>query len=327
MSCPNLTLLTVDPQILKEAILFIHSINYSNKTFPLKYLHLRYTNNVFLNMAAVMFPALTNMRLEEPVNNVCESLVKFKKLENLNIGWYSRLTEYPEQLKCSFERLTTLTLRNPMIHGFFDFVFLRNLGNWCVNLETFTVAIYTDSLQAQSSTFTSNQRIHPMEPFFPKLKSLMFEGDISIKMIETFLMAVRTLEKLSIYVHGFNFSSGMMDQLLLNLVKNGNLDKLEYLQCYHWEMSLETLLYLIDQSSLRTIWGLNLLDMTEESKETIRSHIRKNNLSISLCDGLAPDPTFGLQFLDKKLGRQIDRLHEHAHQLEMEHILVELSLL
>lgn len=278
-------------------------------------------------MAAVMFPALTNMRLEEPVNNVCESLVKFKKLENLNIGWYSRLTEYPEQLKCSFERLTTLTLRNPMIHGFFDFVFLRNLGNWCVNLETFTVAIYTDSLQAQSSTFTSNQRIHPMEPFFPKLKSLMFEGDISIKMIETFLMAVRTLEKLSIYVHGFNFSSGMMDQLLLNLVKNGNLDKLEYLQCYHWEMSLETLLYLIDQSSLRTIWGLNLLDMTEESKETIRSHIRKNNLSISLCDGLAPDPTFGLQFLDKKLGRQIDRLHEHAHQLEMEHILVELSLL
>ena len=155
----------------------------------------------------------------------------------------------------------------------------------------------------------------------------MFEGDIAIKLIETCLFAIKKLEKLSIYVHGFNFNSGVMDQLILNLVKNGHFSQLQYLQCYYWEVSLETLLYLIDQSSLRTIWGLDLLNMTEESKETIRNHIRKNNFNINLFDGLAPDPSFGLQFLDKKMCKQVDRLHEYTHQLELENMLIELSLL
>ena len=103
----------------------------------------------------------------------------------------------------------------------------------------------------------------------------MFEGDISIFLIETILFAVKNLEKLSIYVHGFNFSSGVLDQLLLNLVKNGNLTNLKYLQCYHWEVSLETLLYLIDQSfHLQTVWGLNMLTLCDKSKDTIKNHIR-----------------------------------------------------
>ena len=327
MSCPHLTLLTVDSHLMKAGINYLETVNHANKTFPLKYLHLRLTNSVTLDSAAKLFPSLTTLRLEEPVNTVFESLEKFEKLHSLTMSWYGWITSYPVQVQNSFENLKVLNLRNPKIQGFFDFDFLKSLGNWCLNLECLTIAIYTESLQQQGSTFNSTRRISPIETFFPKLKTLMFEGDIAIKLIETCLFAIKKLEKLSIYVHGFNFNSGVMDQLILNLVKNGHFSQLQYLQCYYWEVSLETLLYLIDQSSLRTIWGLDLLNMTEESKETIRNHIRKNNFNINLFDGLAPDPSFGLQFLDKKMCKQVDRLHEYTHQLELENMLIELSLL
>ena len=114
-------------------------------------------------------------------------------------------------------------LRNPRIMGI-DFTFLRNIGKWCVNLEGLTIALYSEVF------LTSAQRIPDRDVFFPKLKSLMFEGDISIYLIETVLFAVKRLERLSIYVHGFNFSAGALDSLLLNLVKTGNLAQLRYLQ-------------------------------------------------------------------------------------------------
>ena len=114
--------------------------------------------------------------------------------------------------------------------------------------------------------------------------------------------------------------------MYINLVSRSKLSNST--QCYHWEVSLETLLYLIDQSGhLRTIWGLDMLALGDADKETVRSHVRKNNLNIEMFDGLAPEPGFGLEFLDKKLSKRFDRLHEYNHQMELENILVELNLL
>lgn len=321
MALPNLSLLVIDPHLLKEAIKFLHSVNVHSKTFSLRYMHLRFTSKDFLYTVADMFPKLSTLRLEEPSKDVSQSLSQIRTLDNLTLSCYAWNTINEIQMKTSLENLRVLMLRNPKIMGI-DINFLKNLGKWCVHLESLTIALYSEVF------LTSSQRISTRDVFFPKLKCLMFEGDISIFLIETILFAVKNLEKLSIYVHGFNFSPGVLDQLLLNLVKNGNLTNLEYLQCYHWEVSLETLLYLIDQSVyLRTVWGLNMLTLCDKSKETIKNHIKKNNLNIDIFDGLAPEQTFGLEFFDQKFSRKFDRLHEYNHQIELENILMELNLL
>ena len=322
ISLHNLNLLLIDPHLLKEAINFLYNVNFSSKSFPLKYLHLRFTNKDFIGMVKDLFPNLCSLRLEDPNKDILQGLSEMKSVENLTLSCYAWLSLNEIQLKASLENLKILTLRNPKILGI-DMKLMKDIGNWCRELHTLTIAVYNNEGFVNTSHRISNKEI-----FFPKLKSLMFEGDVSIELIETFLSAIRDLEKISIYVHGFNFAPGVMDQLILQLVKCGNLAKLRYIQFYHWEVSLETLLYLIDQSiHLHTIWGLDLLTLSDESKTTIKDHIKKNNLNINIFDGLAPEPTFGLEFLDKRFSRQADRLYEYAHQLELENILIELNLL
>lgn len=93
---------------------------------------------------------------------------------------------------------------------------MKDIGNWCRELHTLTIAVYNNEGFVNTSHRISNKEI-----FFPQLKSLMFEGDVSIELIETFLSAIRDLEKISIYVHGFNFAPGVMDQLICSLSNVG----------------------------------------------------------------------------------------------------------
>ena len=172
---------------------------------------------------ADLFPGLGSLRLEEPSKDVSQALATMSSVETLTLSCYAWTSINEAQMCTSLENLKVLTLRNPRIMGI-DFTFLRNIGKWCVNLEGLTIALYSEVF------LTSAQRIPDRDVFFPKLKSLMFEGDISIYLIETVLFAVKRLERLSIYVHGFNFSAGALDSLLLNLVKTGNLAQLRYLQ-------------------------------------------------------------------------------------------------
>ena len=45
-----------------------------------------------------------------------------------------------------------------------------------------------------------------------------------------------------------------------------------------------------DQMSVSRIWGLDLLMMNPAGVTTIRDHIRKNNLNITVHDGISPEP-------------------------------------
>ena len=48
--------------------------------------------------------------------------------------------------------------------------------------------------------------------------------------------------------------------------------------------------YLCQAQQLTTVWGLNLLSLTDSARQTIERHIVKNNLNISLHHGVAPEP-------------------------------------
>ena len=321
VSLKHLNLLLIDPHLIREAIRYLKTINVHSKTFHLKYLHLRYASKDFMTTVVDTFPHLSQVRLEDPNKEVLQPLSEMSSLEDLTLSCYAWVSFNELQLKSTVENLRVLTLRNPKILGI-DINLLKNMGKWCLSLESLTIAVYNEGF------VTTSHHIPDKETFFPKLKILMFEGDVSIHIIETFLLSVKGMEQLSIYVHGFNFAAGVMDQLMLHLVKIGNFSMLKFLQFYHWEVSLDTLLYLIDQCPcLKTLWGLNLLNLSNTSKDTVRNHIKKNNLNIELFEGLYPEPVFGLQFLDKKFRRQSDRLHDHVHALELDVLLMELNLL
>ena len=64
-----------------------------------------------------------------------------------------------------------------------------------------------------------------------------------MSLMETLISSVYHLQTLAIFVHSFSVPSGQFDTMLLNLVQTGNLGSLTTLQCFQWEVSLETLLY------------------------------------------------------------------------------------
>ena len=112
---------------------------------------------------------------------------------------------------------------------------------------------------------TSTTWVKDRSEFFPRLKSLTIEGDASLCLMETLISSITNLATLSIFVHSFSVPTGQFDAMILNQVhdnlsllpcpttllqvKCGNLAKLETLQCFQWEVSLDTMLYLIDQST------------------------------------------------------------------------------
>ena len=168
----------------------------------------------------------------------------------------------------TFSRLTSLTLRNPKYS--IETADLARLGEWCSSLETLTLADYNrDSLPAP---LVLTRRAS----FFPALTALVLEGDISLHLVASFLNSLDNLKQLSILVSSFSIPAEDLDSLLLEVTKAGHLSSLQYLQIYQWgDISLETILYLIDQAQhLTTIWGLNLLCLSDSARETITSHIR-----------------------------------------------------
>jgi len=199
--------------------------------------------------------------------------------------------------------------------------FLRKIGLWCVNLTTFTLTLYYRDL------LTSTTRVKDRSEFFPRLRNLTIEGDASLCLMETLISSITNLATLSIFVHSFSVPTGQFDAMILNQVKCGNLSKLETLQCFQWEVSLDTMLYLIDQSTqLRKIWGLDLLMMSPNGVATIRDHIRKNNLNIDVHDGISPEPPKGLHFLSERSQHRVES-SDRAAQADLESLLIELNLL
>ena len=63
--------------------------------------------------------------------------------------------------------------------------------------------------------------------------------------------------------------------------RDGILSGLEKLQCFEWEVCLETMLFIIAQCpQLRHIWGLDLLMLSPQSISAIQQHITQNNRHI-----------------------------------------------
>ena len=181
-----------------------------------------------------------------------------------NFAW----SNIDETHQATFSRLTSLTLRNPKYS--IQTADLARLGEWCPSLETLTLADYNrDYLPAP---LVLNRRAS----FFPALTTLVLEGDISLHLVASFLNSLNNLKQLSILVSNFSIPAEDLDSLLLEVTKAGNLQYLQYLQVYQWgDISLETILYLIDQAQhLTTIWGLNLLSLSDSAREIITSHIR-----------------------------------------------------
>jgi len=143
--------------------------------------------------------------------------------------------------------------------------------------------------------------------------------------METLISSIPDLSSLSIFVHSFSVPTGQFDAMILNQIKSGNLANLQTLP--QWEVSLDTMLYLIDQSTkLTRIWGLDLLMMNPAGVLTIREHIRNNNLNIDVHDGISPDPPKGLNFLSERSQHRVESSDQSA-QADLENILMELNLI
>ena len=315
----NLSTLLCDPHLMREAISFLHSLSIA-QTFCLSHIYLRAANKEIMFRAQTLLPSLTSLHLVEPGRDVGLALGHINQLRCLlysNFAWAS----IDETQLTTFSLLTSLTLRNPKYC--IEAAQLLRLGQWCRSLETLTLADYNrDSLSVPIV-------VPPHGTFFPSLTSLVLEGDISLNLLASFLSSLTNLQQLSVLVSNFSIPAEDMDSLLLEVTKAGNLASLQYLQIYQWgDISLETILYLIDQAKqLRTIWGLNLLSLTEAARETIRSHLRKNNLNISLHDGVAPEPYRGLQWIRQRINHREQRLNEFRRATHLEEILIELNLL
>ena len=267
-----------------------------------------------------MCPKIKELRIEDPSKDVAQALEKMNSLQKLVMTNYSWASQDDLFYQPAFERLKTLVLKNPKMSGI-NIDFLKKIGLWCKNLTNFTLTLYYRDL------ITSTIKMTNRSEFFPSLRSLTIEGDASLCLMETLITSITNLETLSIFVHSFSVPSGQFDAMILNMVKAGNLSQLKTLQCFQWEVSLDTMLYLIDQTpGLATIWGLDLLMMSPAGVKTIQDHIRKNNLNIDVHDGISPDPPKGLNFLSERSQHRVES-SDHTAQADLESILVELNLL
>jgi len=320
ITLPKLTLLVCEPYLMREAIKFLYPINVNSVSYSLLYLHSRFPSRDFLLTAAAMCPKISELRIEDPNKDVAQALEKMNCLQKLVMTNYTWVSQDDFFYQPAFERLKTLVLKNPKMSGI-NIEFLKKIGLWCKNLTNFTLTLYYRDL------ITSSVKMKKRSEFFPSLKNLTIEGDASLCLMETFLSSVTDLESLSIFVHSFSVPSGQFDAMILNMVKAGNLLQLKTLQCFQWEVSLDTMLYLIDQTKgLRTIWGLDLLMMSPAGVQTIQEHIRINNLNIDVHDGISPDPPKGLNFLSERSQHRVES-SDHTAQADLESILVELNLL
>lgn len=320
ITLPKLTLLVCEPYLMREAMKFLYSINVNNLAFSLLYLHARFPTRDFLLTAKSMCPKIRELRMEDPGKDVAQSLTHMESLKKLVMTNYSWAVRDEIFYQPAFENLTTLVLKNPKMAGV-NLEFLKKIGSWCQNLTNFTLTLYYRDL------LTTTTKVSRRADFFPQLQCLTIEGDASLSLMETLLVSIQDLLSLSIFVHSFSVPSGQFDSMILEMVKAGNLSKLTTLQCFQWEVSLDTMLYLIDQSPfLSCIWGLDLLMMNPAGVKTIQDHIRLNNLNIDTHDGISPEQPKGLPFLSERSQARVESA-DHAAQADLENILIELNLL
>ena len=316
---PGLTLLSCDPHLMQEAVAFLYSLSLS-RTFSLTHLLLRFANRETLFRVSSLFPSLTSLHLVEPSKDVGLALSQMTSLLALQLTSFSWDIIEDTYFSALCQNLTSLTLKFSKYS--IEPPHLEKIAEWCRALENLTLAFYT------RDSFIVPLSGPYRQTFFPQLKNLVLEGDISINLLATFLSSLKHLRQLSVLTSSFSIPAGEMDSLLLEVVKAGGLASLQYLQCYQWDVALETVLYLIDQTpSLTTIWGLDLLLICEESRETVENHIRKNNLNISLNDGIAPEQSRGLDWISERINHREVRLADFSRQINLEEILVELNLL
>jgi len=336
ISLPRLTLLICEPYLLREGIKFVHSINVNSFTYKLTYLHTRFPDRDFLMSATSLCPNIKELVIEDQGRDCAEALTRMKSLGSLTLENYTWHTKDEKYYEDCFSNLTKLVLKNPKMVGI-DVEFLDKLGNWCKNLTTLTLTLY------YRDSFT---RVYKFKntTFFPNLESLTIDGDVSLSLIETLLTSAGEgrLKSLTIYIHQLGIPSGAFDVMMLRMARDGILSNLENLQCFQWEVCLETMLFIIDQCPvLRHIWGLDLLMLSPQSITAIQQHITKNNRSIDLHDGMSTSDdssSKGIPFLSERSKRRVEVAYQaidddHADQIAQvgerafEEILREVSLI
>ena len=365
ISLPNLACLVCEPYLLREALRFVLMINVNAHKYNLRYLHIKFPDKEFLSSVANICPDVSELVIEDQGRDCAEAIAKFKNLkvwracaritllrflkclcrplQILKLENYTWRVRDDESLhRGIFSNLTKLVLKNPKQIQV-DKGFLVKLGSYCLELKHLSFTLYQRDHFGNKAYLIRARKT----PFFPKLESLTLDGDVSLGLIETFLLSVINLKSLgkshlsrrfinmtfqpilAIFIHNLGFPSGRFDTLMLCMARERLLEGLTDLQCFQWRVSLETMLFIIDQCpKLRHIWGLDLLMLSPEAIATIQQHIKRNNRDIALHDvitfnGSAGDDNKGIPFLSERSKHRVEAAEQLSDEERHEIILRE----
>lgn len=283
--------------------------------------------------------------IEDQGRDCAEALTRMSNLECLTLENYTWHVNDERFYQVCFSRLTRLVLKNPKMVGV-DVEFLEKLGEWCCNLRSLSITLYHRDLFSRVHLFNGGRYTPKDYKFLPMLESLTIDGDVSLCLIESLLTSVKGLKSLTIYVHrqlsiggapAFqlqlpddpedeededNFvppivgagGGGAFDVMMLRMARDGHLSELVSLQCFQWDVSLETMLFIVDQCpKLRDIWGLDLVMLSPSAIAAVQSHIKKNNRHIDVHDGMcgstsSPTCTIpkGIPFLSERSKHRVE---------------------
>ncbi len=129
------------------------------------------------------------------VRDCAEALSRFTSLESLELQNYSWNDRDEKYYKACFENLTRLVLKNPKQVGI-DPEFVEKIGKWCRSLRSLAVTLYHRDMFSRVHRFP--------DPFFPKLDTLVIDGDVSLNLIESLLVSTKPTS-LTIYILQVHF--------------------------------------------------------------------------------------------------------------------------
>lgn len=317
ISLPRLSLLMCEPYLLREGIKYVHSINVNSLTYGLTYLHTRFPDRDFLMSATSLCPNICELIVEDQGRDSAEALIRMNALQALTLENYSWQLKDEKYYQQCFGNLIKLVLKNPkQINIGVDF--LEKLGMWCGQLKSLAMTLYHRDLFTRVYKFDHN--------FFPCLESLTIDGDVSLCLIETLITSAGKgqLTSLTIYIHQLGIPSGTFDVLMLRMARDGYLSSLINLQCFQWEVCLETMLFIVDQCpKLRHIWGLDLLMLSPQSISAVQQHIVRNNRHIDVHDGMATTErsSKGIPFLSERSKHRVEAAEQTSEDDIMEHLV------
>ena len=283
------------------------------------------------------------MVIEDQGRDCAEALTRMPNLECLTLENYTWNSSDERFYQICFSKLTRLVLKNPKMIGV-NVEFIEKLGDWCFNLKSLSVTLYHRDLLSHVHQFNSSKPSPRGNKFLPRLESLTIDGDVSLCLIESLLTSVKALKSLTIYVHRqlsiggappFQVhlpenhdnegeddiapivgagGEGAFDVMMLRMARDGYLSELESLQCFQWDVSQETMLFIVDQCpKLRDIWGLDLLMLSPAAISAVQAHIKKNNRWIDVHDGMcgstsSPTCTIpkGIPFLSERSKHRVE---------------------